>query len=72
MDIEEINAVLRKQPFKPFRLCVSEGSQYEDWHPDQVVGSRKALYIGLREQSDDGVQPIVVLSLLHVSRLLPA
>src|SRR5438067_2454704 len=39
---EELTAALRRQPFVPFRLTLTEGSSYEVHHPELCMAGRRS------------------------------
>jgi hypothetical protein len=69
----DILAVLRRQPFEPFRLCLVEGSSYEIRHPDQIVVGRSALTMAgtVAHLPEPLADRDVIVALLHISRLEP-
>jgi hypothetical protein len=73
MHPDDLIAALRRQPFVPFRLHVSDGAAYDIRHPEQVLVTRRAAHVGV---GGDGPIPdhAVIVALVHVSRLeeLPA
>jgi len=73
MNPDELKAILRRQPFIPFRLHVSDGASYDIRHPEMVLLTRRAAYIGVPAE-DLIPEKAVIVSLIHVSRLeeLPA
>jgi hypothetical protein len=67
---EEIQARLRKQPFKPLRIIASEGLHFDIKHPDLVLVGRHDLSIG----TPDPITPtiysgVVRVALVHVVAL---
>ncbi|MBI4717478.1 MAG: hypothetical protein HY763_06715 [Planctomycetes bacterium] len=44
---EDVIEVLQKQPFEPFRICMTDGRTYEVRHPDLCVPSRSTVYVGV-------------------------
>ena len=38
---EDLAAALTRQPFEPFRLCLSDGKTYDVRHPDLVLEQAK-------------------------------
>lgn len=65
---EELLRLLRAQPFRPFRLRLSNDSIYEIRHPDMAIVTPSAVYAGV--PSPGAAAPtaddIVVVSLSHV------
>lgn len=72
MRIEELHKLLRRRPFEPFRIYMSDGSAYAVTHPDQVIVTPRAAYVGLESDADGLVaQDVVICDLVHVTRLGP-
>jgi hypothetical protein len=71
---DEVLAALRRQPFTPFRLHVADGSSYDIRHPELLLVSPRAVYIGHPTSVPGLAERVVTISLGHVSRLeeLPA
>ena len=72
MRIEEFRSLLKKQPFAPFAVHMSDGSMYPLTHPDQVILTPRAAFVGLDVDAEGlTVQEVVICDLLHVTRLTP-
>lgn len=71
MDPDELFAVVRKQPFEPFRIHVSDGDRYEIRHPDQIVVGRRSCHIGISGNGEGPFQRIAIVSNIHITRLEP-
>ena len=58
-------------PFRPFRICVSDGSVYDVRHSELVTAMEGAVRIGLPNAAIPGRfnDQFVIVSLLHISRL---
>jgi hypothetical protein len=67
----EIRDHLRQTPFKPFRLCMSDGSSYDVPHRDWVFVSRTTVAVALRLGEDDLADRMVYLDPLHITRIEP-
>jgi hypothetical protein len=66
---------VRKRPFVPFKMVVSEGGEYPVRHPDQVIVARDHVSVGIKKDPDQEYYDYTVfIDLLHVVRLeaLPA
>ena len=67
---EEIHKMLRKQPFIPFRLFLSDATTYDVRHPDLVLLTRSTLILGTAEKMNSGIaDDYVYISLLHIVRI---
>lgn len=64
----DILELLRKCPFAPFRIHITDGRTYEIRHPDQLIVLRSRLVLGVA--GDGGVpEHLEHLSFLHVVRV---
>ncbi len=72
---EELRDLLRTRPFKPLRIHLTDGSQYDIRHPEMVIVLRQRVDIGVPYDLAAGVaERVEHCSLLHVVRVeeLPA
>lgn len=44
---EDVLENLEKQPFEPFRICMTDGRTYDVAHPDLCIPSRTTVYVGV-------------------------
>ena len=66
----EIINQARIQPFKPFRLYVSDGSQYEIRHRDAIFVSHSIVVVGLHANENDSIPDrTVYIDPMHVVKL---
>jgi hypothetical protein len=68
---EELAAVLRRQPFVPFRMTLTEGSTYDVRHPELCMSGRRSAIIGIADPDDRDrlFERSVTVDLLHIVRL---
>lgn len=67
---EELIALIRKEPFGPLRIDLTDGQTYDVKHPDQIIVSRGRVDIGVEPDAATGVVDRVDhCSLLHVVRV---
>lgn len=63
---------VKKRPFSPFRVEVSEGATYDVLHPEQVIVARDSVTIGVpSEEGGDFYETTDFIDLIHVVRLEP-
>jgi hypothetical protein len=69
----DVSEALRRRPFEPFRIQVSDGSTYDVRHPELVMVGLSALIIGIPPtgQTQPFYERAVTVSLGHVVKLLP-
>jgi hypothetical protein len=64
---------LRKRPFQPFRLALTDGRSYEVPHPELAMIGRSTVIIGLARPGE--AEPVfdrhVTVSLLHIMQIEP-
>jgi hypothetical protein len=66
----EIKKRLARHPFAPFRIVTSSGEHYDILHPEFLLVGQRVLGIGtVREEGDDEIDGIDVISVLHVTAL---
>ena len=73
MPPHDLAEALRKTPFRPFRIVLTEGTAYDIRHPELFMLGKRSAVIGL--VSPDDPEPLydryVTVDLLHVVRLEP-
>lgn len=63
---------IRRRPFEPFRICMSDGRSYEVLHPDQCMVGRTTAYVGVPERSrKELVMRVDHCALVHIVRFEP-
>ncbi len=72
MSPAELQSELRKKPFVPFRMHLSDGTVYEIHHPDLVMPEITTALIGFASDPNQTYyNSYTVVSLLRVVRLEP-
>ena len=71
MEADEIYRILKKSPFEPFCVFVSDGSRYEIRHPEQLLLSKRTAHVGMGPNGDGPFQRVALVSLVHVTRVEP-
>lgn len=70
MNAEELLQLLRRRPFVPLRLHMTDGQTYDIHHPDNVIVLRTRVDIGRTPDPGTGVvSHVEYCSLLHVVRI---
>ncbi|MBI2927514.1 MAG: hypothetical protein HYY24_17600 [Verrucomicrobia bacterium] len=67
---QQIRERLGARPFKPFRVCLSDGTTHDVPHPEfaWVFGNR--IFLGIpSETADPNEAAVKQLSILHVTRV---
>ena len=71
MRLEAIHAHLRKQPFIPFRVFLSNGATHEVRHPEMMWVSRIEVGIALELGEDDIPDRFAYCDPVHIVKLEP-
>ena len=71
MRADDIRAHLRKQPFGPFRVFMSDGATYDVRHPELTAISRTELHIGLDQSDEELPDRFAYCDPVHVVRVKP-
>jgi hypothetical protein len=67
---EELLRLLRAQPFRPFRLRLSNGATHEIRHPDMAIVTPSAIYVGIGAgATPEAAEDIVIVALVHVNQV---
>lgn len=71
MRMEDVRDHVRREPFQPFRLTLTDGRTYDIHHPELAMVGRSAVAVGLPRPGDP--EPIydrlVTISLLHIMQI---
>jgi hypothetical protein len=65
----ELKERMNAQPFKPFRICISDGKTYYITHHDIMLVKRNAVLIGIELDSNSIAERFVECALLHITRI---
>ena len=71
MRLTEIRTMLDREPFRPFRICMSDGSGHDIEKPEFVFLTRSTVMIGVLPDDEGFPDRAVHLDTLHISRLEP-
>jgi hypothetical protein len=73
MNPETLLDYIRRRPFQPFRLHLTDGTTYEVRHPELVIVTRREAHVGV--QQNGAHLPLAdrvhIVSLLHITHLEP-
>ena len=69
---EEIRRRLRRQPFEPFCICLSDGKRFEVRHPELLLLGNSALILGVAvDPEKKEYDRAIDIDLFHIVRLEP-
>ncbi len=71
MRADEIRAPLRKHPFRPIRVYISDGSSYDVRHPELMFVTRSEVVIALDPGNDAVPERSVYYDPVHITRIEP-
>ena len=60
---------INQRPFKPFRIYMSDGKQYDITNHDMALVKRHALEVGIDPDQDSIVGRTVECALIHITRV---
>ncbi len=67
---DELMELIRKQPYVPLRIHLTDGRTYDINHPDQIIVLKGRIDVGVEPDPKSGVVDRVEhCSLLHVVRI---
>jgi hypothetical protein len=70
MSATELLSVIRAKPFRPVRLCLSDGTVYEVRHPDLVIVALGTAVVGYPSPDYPGAAARYdIVALRHIVRI---
>ncbi len=71
MDAKELAGAVRRRPFVPFRVTLTEGSTYDVYHPEFCMVGKRSAIIGLAplDEKEQLFERSVTMDLLHIGKL---
>jgi hypothetical protein len=70
---EDVREFLRRQPFRPFRLTLTDGRTYDVLHPELAMVGRSWVQVGLARPGDPEniAERLISVSLLDIMQIEP-
>jgi hypothetical protein len=62
-------AAIRRRPFVPLRLYVSDGATYDVRHPDSILVTRRSVILALPGDTDAVPERALTIDTVHVNRM---
>ena len=68
---EDIREFVKRQPFQPFRLTLTDGRTYEVHHPELAMVGRSYVNVGVPStgNAEPAFDRLVTVSLLHIMQV---
>jgi hypothetical protein len=63
MDLNSIRDALRKEPFRPFELCLADGRRVLIKHPEFVAMNNRVVIVLDEESFSTTIEPLLIVSL---------
>ena len=67
----QIRAHLKREPFQPVRICLSDGSSHEVRHPENALVTQYDIAIAIEAENGDLPERMVFCDPMHVTRIEP-
>jgi hypothetical protein len=70
---EDVREFLRRTPFQPIRITLTDGRTFDVRHPEMAMVGRSSVAIGLPRpgRDEDVFDRLVTVSLLHIMQIEP-
>jgi len=62
---------LKREPFRPFAVCLSDGSSYEIRHPEMALVTRATVAVALIGLEEEVPDDMVICDPQHITQLKP-
>jgi hypothetical protein len=69
IDAQQLKDRINSQPFKPFRLCLSDGKIFDITNHDVAFVKRNAIEIGLDANPNGLAERFVECAIIHITRI---
>jgi len=69
INAKDLKERMNVHPFKPFRICLSDGKAYDITNHDMMMVKPNAVLIGIDINSDDLVERVAECAIIHITRL---
>jgi hypothetical protein len=73
MFAKDVLEFVRRRPFRPFRLTLTDGRSYEVRHPELAVVGKTTVFLGIPAPGDEDLvyDQFKILDLLHIMEAEP-
>ena len=66
---KQIRELLEAKPFKPFRICMSDGPHRDITHHDMAWVTQSTVEVGINLNADGFAEYVARCSILHITKL---
>lgn len=66
---KQLRELLQGKPFKPFRICLSDGTHYDITNHDMAFVGKNTVEVGLNLDPDGFAEYFARCSILHITKL---
>ena len=67
--LNEIRRQIERRPFRPFRICPSDGAEHVVFNPNFVLLTRHTLYLGIPEDAEGLPEDTKLFDTMHITRV---
>ena len=73
MTPEDLRQLVKRRPFKPFRIRMATSETFDVWHPDLIIVGRSIAALGLGKAGEEPIADgIIWLDLDQIVHIQPA
>ena len=69
INAEQIKKLMNTQPFKPFRLCMSDGKTYDITNHDAAFVTRNYIEVGIDPDPHGIAEHLDRCAIIHITRI---
>ena len=66
---DDIHEFVRRRPFQPFRIPLTDGRTYDIFHPEFAMVGRSTIAVGIPRPGEAIYDRLVTISLVHVMQI---
>ena len=66
---KQIRELLEARPFRPFRICMSDGTHRDITHHDMAWVTKSTVEVGINLDADGFAEYVARCSILHITKL---
>jgi len=71
MRADEIRKHVRRSPFQPFRICLSNGKCYDVRHPEMIYVTRNEVVVATKLGGDEVIEQSAYCDPIHINNIEP-